>query len=167
LTAVNADTFDNTEFFKPDAFYGVSFDDNGGLLVDMPVYNKTVATNDKFVKVHSHWHEFKHTGRTDVIRINDTTVDLPFLENISTKYNNNASVVIDIVENQIYLAINSSYDRDVGELVLEIDATIQKHHGTHLVRVDKFAVLDFKDYYFGVKIDKELIREYFRCLGNT
>lgn len=167
LTAVNADTFDNTEFFKPDAFYGISFDDNGGLLVHMPVYNKTVATNDKFVKVHSHWHEFKHTGRTDVIRINDTTVDLPFLENISAKYDNNVSVVIDIIENQIYLAINSSYDKDVNELVMEIDAAILFHHGTNLVRIDKFAILDFKDYYFGVKIDKELMREFFRCLENT
>ena len=94
-------------------------------------------------------------------------VRLPFLENISTKYDNNVSVVIDIIENQIYLAINSSYDKDINELVMEIDAAILFHHGTNLVRIDKFAILDFKDYYFGVKLDKELMREFFRCLENT
>jgi hypothetical protein len=159
LDAENADTFDNTVFFKPDDFYGISFDDNGGILVDMPIYNKTVATNDKFEQLPD---SYKHVGRTDVIRINDIIVDLQFLENISTKYDSNISVVIDTVENQIYLGINSIYDGNIENLIREVDGVIQAHHATNLVRVDKFAILDFKDYYFGIKIDKELMREYFR-----
>ena len=157
LTAENADTFDATIFQMVDDFYNIT-PDKQGLLVELPTYNKVVNTKDIFDIVSD---GYKHVGRSDILRVNDVDVDQLFIQEISKKYDNNLIVVIDILENLLYLALSPAI-QNIEQTVDEINLLIRERHGTDRLNISKYDVLDLETFVYGVKIDNELLREHFR-----
>lgn len=131
--------------------------------VTLPVYDKTIRTNDLF---NCDGNNYYHNGRSDLVRINDVQIDFGFLERLCSYFNDNILLITDDVENKLYLLIekNSEYDSEEKskKLVKNINARLKVNFSSNLVFVDKYDVADFTQFITGVKIDRELIRDYFR-----
>ncbi len=162
LNKENLDTFENKKFYKPDDFYRIELIDNE-LNVTLPVYDKTIRTNDLF---NCDGNNYYHNGRSDLVRINDVQIDFGFLERLCSYFNDNILLITDDVENKLYLLIEKNSEYDSGEkskkLVKNINARLKVNFSSNLVFVDKYDVADFAQFITGVKIDRELIRDYFR-----
>jgi hypothetical protein len=74
-------------------------------------------------------------------------------------------LVTDTIENKIYLAIDKKYptlSANVDSIVEHINKKIRLYYSTDRLQIDKYIIEDFNSFLSGVKIDRELIREYFR-----
>jgi hypothetical protein len=147
--------FDRRRYHKIDDFYGLDIK-NTELIVTLPVYDTKIETKDEFL---SNGQTFVHLGRNDFYRINGTF----FLE---TSYQRvvkdrlNGDLVFDFVRNEIYLAIWEP-SNDLEEKFKEIQDTLRdRSDGTHYI--SKYAELSYDDFLSGIKLDQELLREYFR-----
>jgi hypothetical protein len=147
--------FDPTEFNIIDDFY--KFDFSSVLEVTMPVYNTKIKTNDIFIKENK---KIYHKGRKDIIKINQVILDLHDLTSISSKINNNGEIITDTVYNKIYVALwsNLEYDKNIKIIKTELKKI------NHRLKIDNVKILKIDDFYRGIKLDKELIRDYFRNL---
>ena len=155
--AVPLEAFAENSFYRVDDFYQLTFEADGVINVTLPYYdNLTICTNDKFKQEGD---RYLHMGRSDLIRINGHAVDVVGYR-IFAKEQLNCDVIYDTVKNAIYLAIWTD-DPDLNFKVKHIDGIYRKssnnRHG-----IDKHALLDYATFMRGVKIDHELLRDYFR-----
>jgi hypothetical protein len=156
----NIDNFDSRSFSKVDDFYDMQIEDDV-LTVTMPVYGTKIKTNDVFTVDGD---QYTHQGRSDLVRINDITIDFNFFNTICNEYNDQIMLLTDTVENKIYLLIdkNPALSTNIDGIVEHINTRIRLYYSTHRLQIDKYAVEDFSAFLSGVKIDRELIRGYFR-----
>jgi hypothetical protein len=123
----------------------------------MPVYNNSIFTNDMFEIDDDGY--FKHKGRNDLYRVNGSIVDLPKYNSIANE-NVNATVIVDTMKDKLYLAIWED-TLDIETKIQNVSAMLQDiSKNTHTI--DKFAVLKKDRFFTGVKLDMELLRDYFR-----
>ena len=144
---------DSRYFMLYDNFYNVKLSEQGQITVTIPVYNKDITTNDYFERAGEY---FIHHGRSDMFRINGETINLSTINNLN-KQNTKAYIVIDTLNHCLYLACWE-------DLPLEEIQTIKTNTENNFehIKVTKVAHLDKSNFYYGIKIDNELLREYFR-----
>lgn len=160
LNLDNIDDYNSSQFYKLDDFYGIELNNNN-LEVTLPVYDTTICTEDVF---EMNGIFYTHKGRSNLIRINDVEINLNRIEDICKKYNNNVVLITDDIENKMYLLIqkNSLFDNpnSISEITQYVNDSLRLI--SDRLRVDKYLVEDFIKFISGIKLDKELIREYFR-----
>lgn len=144
---------DSTLFSQLDDFYKINLSDNGLLKVTLPVYETEIITNDIFELVDTF---YKHKGRSDIIKINGEILDIKIINDLNSK-NKQAYIVTDTVRNCLYLALWVNTDDAIKEEYIKFFQT-----NFDRVSISKSCVLDQKKFRTGIKIDNELLREYFR-----
>jgi len=152
ITKENPDQ-ESCYFTKVDDFYKISLDTDGLIDVMLPVYNTSIITNDIFKIVDG---VYVHCGRKDMVKINGEIIDYEIINGFNTQYED-LYVVVDSLHNSLYVAFWNSVDIDALE---NLKVFFKNHY--EKIRVNKIAVLDKQRFTSGIKIDNELIREYFR-----
>lgn len=150
--------FEETRYYKVDNFYDIGLDDDVGLSVTLPVYkNKTICTNDKF-KLNDDG-SLTHLGRSDLIRINNLVVNTEVYKNKVSEYLN-GDLIYDSVQQQIYLAIWEEKE-NLNDIINQI-SNFMSSCSENAHYLSKYKILNYEDFLTGVKLDHELLREYFR-----
>ena len=144
---------DSSHFSIVDDFYKIELKENNLIGVTLPFYNKEIVTNDVFEIKNSY---YIHKGRSDLIKIDGEIIDIKVINNINSKYQN-AYVVTDSVMNCLYLAF-------WGDIVLDDYTEITNYIDEQFdrIKINKMAALEKRSFLSGIKLDNELIREYFR-----
>jgi hypothetical protein len=161
LSMDNIGTFESKSFIKVDDFYDIQLEGDV-LTVTLPVYGTKIKTNDMF---EVDGDQYTHMGRSDLVRINDVTIDFNFFATICQEYNDQIMLVTDMVENKIYLVVDKKYPAlcaDVDSVINHINKKIRLYYSTTRLQIDKYIIEDFNEFLSGVKVDRELIRVYFR-----
>lgn len=154
INRINLKNFKSDTYYGLDDFYDIKLDKNE-LNVNLPIYNKTICTNDLFLK-NEDFYQFK--GRNDLIRINGHEVPILDYKNYVNSILN-GDLIYDTVRQEIYLAIWNNIKNN--KKIKKINKFLQKNsHGNHFI--SKYKILDKSEFYSGIKIDNELLREYFR-----
>lgn len=148
--------FDKQAYRRFDDFYNFEIR-NGELIVKMPLYNSEIETKDKFEVVGD---TFFHLGRDDLFRINGSFFNSNVYQAYASSVLPKSQMTFDFVSNQIYLAIWEDVE-NIEESVTNINNWLkEKSNGDHYI--SKYKVLDYNSFLSGVKLDQELLREYFR-----
>lgn len=150
--------FNSKSFMRVDDFYDMQIED-GVLTVTLPVYGTKIKTNDVFVP---DGEQYIHEGRSDLVRINDVIIDFNFFNSICQDYGDRIMLITDTIENKIYLVIDKKRPALSESIVDEINTKIRMNYTTDRLQIDKYIIEDFNLFLSGVKVDRELIREYFR-----
>lgn len=144
----------NSNFFlQNDDFYKISLSDEGKITVTVPIYNKSVTTNDYFERSDEY---FIHHGRSDMFRINGEAINLSTINDLN-KQNTNVYIVVDTLNHCLYLAC---WEELNTEEIQTIKGQIENNFNQ--VKVTKVLHLEKSNFYYGIKIDNELLREHFR-----
>lgn len=158
LNYADDENFAQNKFTLMDDYYGISFTDKKLLEVDVPIYNKKICTNDEFMISAE---GFYHNGRSDLIRINGHVVDVTSHNKILELLRDylDAKFVYDPAVNEIYLAVwKTTLDIDI--LVKKINHKIGTVCWAH--HITKYELLDHNSFFTGIKLDNQLLRDYFR-----
>lgn len=155
INRVSSKNFRENRYFKLDDFYDINVVDRE-LHVTLPVYNKVHCTNDIFTQEGD---TYLFDGRADLFRVNDHVIPLNDYHEIASQ-TATCDLIYDTARSAIYLAFWGDQP-DVNKKVKRINKELNRLSGkVHFV--DKFAVLDQEEFLTGVKLDQELVREYFR-----
>jgi len=158
INLADDENFIQNKFTLIDDYYKISFTEKNLLEVNIPTYEYKICTNDEF-SVNSN--EFYHNGRADLIRINGHVVDVcrhnKILEVLKPYLD--AKFVYDPAINEIYLAVWRT-DLDLKTLIQKINVKIGDMHWNH--HISKYEILDPNLFFTGIKIDNQLLRDYFR-----
>ena len=147
---------DSRYYTIPDDFYKIKLSEEGKITVTVPIYNKEVETNDYFDKQGEY---FIHRGRSDMFRINGETINLSTINDLN-KYHTNMYVVVDTLYHCLYLACWEDLNMDkIQEARERIESKFER------VNVTKVLHLAKSNFYYGIKIDNELLREHFRTFN--
>jgi hypothetical protein len=144
---------DSRCFKTIDDFYKIVITLEGKITVTVPVYNKEVETNDYFQRDGD---IFLHQGRSDLLRINGETINLDTINKLNKTYTD-AYVVADTLNHCLYLACWKNLST---EQIQMIKKDVEKNFNR--VKITKISTIDKSNFYYGIKIDNELLREYFR-----
>lgn len=151
----NDERYSEDSYFKIDDFYNIDVVDEK-LNVTLPVYNTTIDTNDCFYVDNDIYY---FVGRKDLLRINGKNVLVKSYSDIVKKYTD-GDLVYDYKKQKIYLAIWQDVD-DPNKIAKKINKKLaQLSEGDH--GIIKISILDKEEFLTGVKLDQELLREYFR-----
>jgi acyl-CoA synthetase (AMP-forming)/AMP-acid ligase II len=160
LSLENVKDFTSNRFFKLDNFYNITFDKDGHIFAELPIYNKTIMTNDIFQKKDNF---LFHKGRNDLIRINGVEINLQILSEFEYEFEEKFSIITDKIQNKLYLAIWEEMNKKTAlKLTNSLIKRLQKIFKSRNISISKFECLKKDKFKYGIKIDKELIREYFR-----
>ena len=151
--------FDPKTFKQVDTFYKFSLDDKNMLTVEMPVYNNSICMNDIFEVAGNTWY---HKGRHDLVRINDTEINLGDIMALPSKYNIDGVCVNDTVFNKIYLAIWAQIPKEAAKVKANLLTRDLGRKYNNMIKIDHYEVLNKNDFMRGIKVDHELIRSWFR-----
>lgn len=152
--ATDIDFSENT-YKLVDDFYSVGIDENHCLQVTLPFYDITVNTLDTILR---RGDKFVHIGRSNFYRINDLELDVGKYQ-IEIDKIMKAELVVDTNKDNIYLAIWDVESSD--DKVKQISDMMRKDsNGLHFI--SKYANLEYHNFLNGIKLDKEMLREYFR-----
>lgn len=155
---INTATKDNWDidsryYLIPNDFYKIKLSAEGKITVSIPVYNKDVETNDYFDKDGEY---FVHKGRSDMFRINGETINLSTVNNLN-KQNTSVYIVIDTLNHCLYLACWEELSMpEIYTIKDSIESNFER------IKITKIAHLDKSNFYYGIKLDNELLREHFR-----
>lgn len=175
INQANDENFVQNKFSLIDEYYKVSFTNKNLLEVLIPVYNKKINTNDEFL-IDANNKDFYHNGRSDLIRINGKNVNISKCDKILSKLNTilDAKFIYDTAINEIYLAVwesssqKSSILRDtetLDSLIKKINVKMLEFSSSHHY-ISKYQVLDQAPFFTGIKLDNQLLRDYFRSIDN-
>ena len=144
---------DSRYYLIPNDFYKITLSDEGKITVTVPVYNKQVETNDYFDKDSEY---FVHKGRSDMFRINGESINLSTVNDLNKQYTN-TYIVIDTLNHCLYLACWEEMSMEhIHRVSVEIESKFER------IKITKVAQLTKSNFYYGIKLDNELLREYFR-----
>lgn len=149
----NNSTQDSSLFDHTDDLYKIKIYDNKLLGITLPVYGNEIITNDLFEQQGVF---YRHKGRSDLIKINGEILDIKIVNELNNK-NMLSYIVTDTVKNCLYLAFWNREDEE-----LKIDYFNFFKNNFNRVQIEKTAVLNKNKFLTGIKIDNELLREYFR-----
>jgi len=155
INRVSYPNFNRRLYRKMDSFYDFEIINNE-LVVKLPVYNTEIETKDEFV---SNEENFLHLGRKDLHRINGVFFKLSSYTRF-VKERLDGDLVFDFVRNEIYLAIWKTPE-ELDKKIEETQAFL-KHRSGNAHHISKYKVLSYEDFLSGIKLDQELLREYFR-----
>lgn len=156
INRINHKNFKENSYFKVDDFYDINLV-NRSLNVTLPVYNITIDTNDEFTITQDNTYIFQR--RRDLTRINGKGVPTKKYDRIVKEYLD-ADLIYDYALQDIYLAVWND-DKNLKKSARKINKILEKEsRGSHYIR--SYKVLDRNEFLTGVKIDQELLREYFR-----
>lgn len=149
---------DSSIFDTVDNFYKIKIKEDGCLVVTLPVYDLEIVTNDIFKNENGY---FVHAGRNDLIKINGEILDIKILNDLN-RQNDEAYIVHDTIKNCLYLAFWNTKNQSIIE-------EYQNYFSNrfHRVKIDKIATVNKNKFLSGIKIDNELLREYFRKYVST
>jgi len=145
--------FDSREFVQIDNFYEFNVHKEK-LDVHMPVYHTIIEMNDIFEKNNN---IFIHKGRYDIVKINQVELNLQELSILPEQFNIDGEIITDTVYNKLYLALWSECNKSNINLLYK-----HIHNLNSRLKIDKVDNLKKINFYRGIKIDKEMIRDYFR-----
>lgn len=146
-------TQESSYYNKVDDFYDINISDNQMIEISLPIYNSKIITNDLF-EIQDKF--YIHRGRSDIIKINGEILDIKIINELNSQYSN-SYIVPDPVKNCLYLAVWEDQDTDIFEKInQELENNFNKVH------LSKSKVLVKKNFLTGIKLDNELLREYFR-----
>jgi hypothetical protein len=137
-----------------DDFYQFSLLDDGMIEVILPVYGKKVVTNDIFEKQGDC---YIHKGRKDMVKVNGEVFDLKMIAELNSKYPDDAYMVVDSVNNSVYMAFWNGKNDNITE---EFNSFLKNNFDR--IQISKVSFLEKKKFISGIKLDNELLREYFR-----
>lgn len=152
--------FQESIYFEVDDFYEINLSESNEFLVTLPIYNKTINTNDKFELIND---RYKHVGRSDLIRINGLNIDHETYSKHALEFVGNCDLVYDTVKNNIYLAI-WKYKDGIDENILKLKNKIMQLSG-EAHTINKYKVIEYDRFLVGIKLDQELLRDYFRNIA--
>lgn len=163
INQASDENFVQNKFTLIDDYYKISFTEKNLLEVNIPTYNKKVCTNDEFVIEPDC---FYHNGRSDLIRINGHVVDVVGHNEILEEFKSNldAKFVYDPAINEIYLAVWKT-DLDLDSLIAKINFKIGNIYWGH--HISKYEILKPELFFTGIKMDNQLLRDYFRSNVKT
>jgi hypothetical protein len=144
---------DSRFFQKIDDFYKIKIYQEGLIGITLPTYETEIVTNDVFEKIDNY---YVHRGRSDIIKIDGEILDMKMINDLNLK-NKNAYLITDTVKNCLYLAL---WSNDDDEVIEEYGYFFKNNFKR--IEIKKTAVLEEKKFRTGIKIDNELLREYFR-----
>jgi hypothetical protein len=144
---------ESTYFKKLDDFFKISLKDNGMIEIGLPYYDSTIVTNDVFYKDSEF---YIHKGRSDIVKINGEIIEIKDINNLNTSYTE-AYIVTDTVTNCLYLAY---WDRSNPDILKNLVDFLKTKYPR--LKINKTATLNKKQFLTGIKLDNELLREYFR-----
>lgn len=101
-----------------------------------------------------------HKGRKDMVKVDGEILDLKIVAGLNSKYSDDAYIVVDSVNNSLYIAFWNSENNDITE---EFNSFFEDNFDR--IQVSKVASLEKKKFIPGIKVDNELLREYFRQHG--
>jgi hypothetical protein len=156
INEASDENFSETKYTLFDDYFTTKISNNG-LEVFMPVYNKWIATKDNFEPMQNG--SFQHKGRLDLLRINDIEIDEKKYQSVVDEYFL-GDLIYDQIKSEIYLAIWKNipdFEKQINNLKQKIE---QLSGGMH--SIGKYAILEYDEFLSGIKLDKEMIREYFR-----
>jgi len=155
INKVSFPNFNSQRYSKVDDFYGFELKNNE-LVVKLPICNTKIQTKDEFL---SDGETFLHLGRNDLHRINGTLFNLRSYTRF-VKDRLDGDLVFDFARNEIYLAIWKTPE-NLDKKIEEIQAFLRQNtNNSHYI--SKHKVLSYEDFLSGIKLDQELLREYFR-----
>lgn len=157
LNRASVPDFAEDAYFEMDDFYKLNLSSSHGLEVIMPVYGTTVKTHDTFYK---QGNKFVHVGRSNLYRINDLEIDINRYQ-IEVDKLMKGELIVDTKKDNIYLVI---WDDMLDLSKIEHVNALMKNDSNGLHFICSHAKLNYSDYLNGVKIDREMLREYFRNL---
>lgn len=152
--ATDHDFSENT-YKKLDDFYGIHITEKNELEVGMPIYNKRVPTGDAFVK---HGDKFLHLGRSNLYRINDLELDVNKYTAMLKK-ECDGDIIVDTNKNSIYIVL---WDKTANNQIVKDIDRVMREDSADLHFVSKYDYLTQSEFLTGVKVDRQILREYFR-----
>ena len=123
--------------------------------VELPVYNTTIEMNDIFEIQND---IYVHKGRHDIVKINQIELNLQELSNIPDQFDIDGEIITDTVYNKLYLALWNDTDTTKIDLLKNYISEINPR-----LQINETKYIDKNNFFRGIKIDKEMIRDYFRC----
>jgi acyl-CoA synthetase (AMP-forming)/AMP-acid ligase II len=147
--------FEENKYRKIDDFYDINLLDGNMLEVTMPVYGTKIVTNDLFDRRNN---DYYHKGRSDLYRVNGFEVNVNHYT-LLVKESLDADLIIDTAKDSLYIAVWQ--DQDVENHIDKICEQI-KVSSYNVHTINKFAILDKTKFMTGIKLDMELLRDYFR-----
>jgi len=148
--------FSENKYRIVDNFYDINLIDDQLLEVSMPIYGTKIVTNDVFDK---NGINYFHKGRNDLYRVNGHEVNVKHYDKI-VKDVFDGDIIIDTTKDKLYLAIWQDVEH-LSDNVINITNKIkQDSWGLHTI--NKYKLLDRTKFMTGVKLDMELLRDYFR-----
>ena len=155
INKVSYNDFSRQRYHKVDDFYGLELSDTE-LIVTLPTYNTKIETKDEFL---SNGETFVHLGRNDMHRINGRFfMESSYQRVVKAKLN--SDLIFDSVHNRMYLAVWETDDNLAAKINEIQDELKQRSENDHYI--SKYKVLSYEDFLSGIKLDQELLREYFR-----
>jgi hypothetical protein len=144
--------FDPRRFTKVDDFYQLDFDQNGIMTVKSPVSH---CTNDRFEVHKDHYY---YQGRSDLVRINNWPVNTAQYAKIAETHAKDCEIVIDCVENKIYLVSwGHIAQHQIDAIKQDIETASHHRHS-----IDKFATLDQAQFVCNKNIDYDMVQDHFK-----
>lgn len=141
-----------------DDFYEVRNIDNT-LEVYLRCYNKWVDTGDAFDIVDQ---EYIFVGKKQIVRINDILIDTENFRSLIKKHVKNEHIVIfDREYEKIYLGILDDYNYAHIDKFSELN-NILANEISPLIKISDVKYIVKEKYLYGIKIDHEKLRRFFR-----
>jgi hypothetical protein len=154
LNKVSYKDFTPNTYKKVDDLYGISIESDN-LLVTMPIYNYTTETGDSFQSLGDN---YIYLGRNNLVRVNDVEINLARYDKLVKNFGN-CDLIVDVINNALYLAIwEENSNKDIVDNINNQLRSISNN----LHFISKFDYLKMQDFLTGVKVDKQLLRDYFR-----
>lgn len=141
-----------------DNFYKINITEKNELQVTMPIYKKTILTGDRFRYSEN---KLEHLGRSNLYRVNDLEINIDYI-NKFIQTNCNGEILVDLIKDSLYLILWEDVDYNAIKI---IDKKLREMSGD-LHYISKFAALKQENFMTGVKVDRQLLREYFRNMVN-
>ena len=156
INEIRDNDFSETRYKLFDDFYKLNTNEGKNLEVGMPVYGTTIFTNDMFDVRDGY---FFYMGRNDLYRVNGLQVNLDVYSKLVSEQLD-GTIIIDTSKDKLYLAVWAD-DTDIDNKIAELNAKLASI-SNEVHQIHKFKSLDKDKFYTGVKLDMELLRDYFR-----
>ena len=97
-----------------------------------------------------------HQGRSDLLRINGEDIEISKIDDLN-KQNEDFYVIVDTINHCLYIAYwVVKTKQEVDDYISKVESNFKQIKVKHAMQLKK------ENYYYGFKIDNELLREYFR-----
>ena len=146
--------FRSNVYFKVDDCY--ELDSINPLIVNVKEYGTKVDTNDAFVECGD---GYEFLGRTTILRINGLDIPKKY-DDMLLEMRIEGEFIYDTMQHKIYLALWRDYETLVSMSSIVNEKLKNLSKGAHTI--SKVKVLQRDNFINGVKLDKELLRSYFR-----